>query len=153
MKRKTPAILFACLISLWGVNTSRADSSDFGVAVFDLFVARPVGFATTVVGSAVFVTALPLAAATGSTGETARTLVVAPGKYTFVRPIGEFKGFTSHDGDTASNNRRNHPSAAGKIRPTGRSSGQKLAKQSSVNRTCLAKKDPPPGQENPSRLD
>ena len=153
MKRKLSAVLFACLFSLWGVNTSRADNSDFGIALFDLFVARPLGVATTVVGSAVFVTALPLAAVTGSTRETAHTLVVAPGKFTFVRPIGEFTDFSSHADDTASNNRRNHQLATGKIRSTGRTSDQKLAKQSPSNRTCLAKKDPPPGRGNPSLLD
>jgi hypothetical protein len=38
----------------------------------------------------VFVVALPFAAASGSVKETADTLVVAPAKATFTRPLGDF---------------------------------------------------------------
>jgi len=43
-----------------------------------------------VLGSAVFVVALPVAAISGSVGRTADTLVVGPAQATFTRPLGDF---------------------------------------------------------------
>jgi hypothetical protein len=154
MKRKLSAVLFVCLMSLGGVNTSQAAASDYGVSVFDLFVARPLGLAATAAGSAFFVVAWPFAAATSTVDETANTLVVTPGKFTFVRPVGDFTSHTSdQSSDTAASLRRNSSMARGKTQPTGRSSDQKIAKQKPENRTRLAMKDLPPGQRNPSRQD
>jgi hypothetical protein len=56
----------------------------------DAVIMRPALFATTVAGSAIFVVALPIAAISGSIKSTARALVVAPGKATFTRPLGDF---------------------------------------------------------------
>jgi hypothetical protein len=150
MKRKLSAVLFVCLISLWGVNASQAAASDYGVSILDLFVARPLGLAATAAGSGLFVVAWPFAAATSTVNETANTLVVTPAKFTFVRPVGDF---TNSVTDTASNLRRNSSLATGKSRPTGRSSDQKLARQKLEKPSRLAMKDLPPGQRNPSRQD
>ena len=54
----------------------------------DLVVARPLGMVITVVGTAAFVVTLPFSAAGGNVKESARVLVVAPAKETFVRCLG-----------------------------------------------------------------
>jgi hypothetical protein len=54
-------------------------------------VGRPACFVATVVGSAIFVVALPFAAMSKSTKKTADALVVKPAKATFSRPLGEFE--------------------------------------------------------------
>jgi hypothetical protein len=56
----------------------------------DILITRPVSLVATVVGTAVFIVALPIAITSGSVGTTAQALVAAPFKYTFVRPIGDF---------------------------------------------------------------
>ena len=55
---------------------------------FDLILLRPLGLVATVVGTAVFIVSIPFSALGGNTGEAAKALVVAPAKYTFVRPLG-----------------------------------------------------------------
>jgi hypothetical protein len=55
----------------------------------DLVFARPIGLIGTVLGSAVFVVSLPLTLLGGNVGEAAKALVIAPAKFTFVRPLGE----------------------------------------------------------------
>jgi len=56
----------------------------------DVLIVRPAGLAATVLGTALFIVALPFAIPSGSVGATACALVVTPYKYTFVRPIGDF---------------------------------------------------------------
>lgn len=58
----------------------------------DALVARPVGFAATVLGAAIFVVALPVAAISGDVKETGRALVGAPARWTFDRPLGQMSG-------------------------------------------------------------
>jgi hypothetical protein len=50
---------------------------------------RPVGFAATVLGSAIFVVSLPVTATSGSIKSAAEALVLRPARYTFVRPLGD----------------------------------------------------------------
>jgi hypothetical protein len=54
----------------------------------DVLLLRPAGFLATVLGSIVFVIALPISLPTRSVDYVAEKLVVAPAKYTFVRPLG-----------------------------------------------------------------
>jgi hypothetical protein len=61
-----------------------------GEIIFDSLVVRPVGLVGTVAGTAVFLVSLPFSALGGNVGEVANQMVVAPARYTFVRPIGEF---------------------------------------------------------------
>ena len=61
-----------------------------GDMLIDLIVMRPLGLATTVVGSAVFVLGLPFTLPSGSVSESACELVKRPAAYTFARPLGEF---------------------------------------------------------------
>lgn len=56
--------------------------------VGDLLIARPLGAALTVIGTAAFVVSLPFSALGGNVGEAADALVVAPAKLTFARCLG-----------------------------------------------------------------
>ncbi len=57
--------------------------------VADAVVVRPACFVATVLGAAVFVVSLPVAATSKSVKKTAHTLVVKPAKATFTRPLGD----------------------------------------------------------------
>ncbi len=54
----------------------------------DLFLMRPIGIVQTVLGSAVYVVALPFTLASGGATEAGEVLVVRPAMYTFVRCLG-----------------------------------------------------------------
>lgn len=56
--------------------------------VADLFIARPLLIAATVVGAGLFVVALPFTATGGGIGATGKALVVDPGAAAFVRCLG-----------------------------------------------------------------
>ena len=70
-------------------TTATRDRSAGGMTV-DLLMVRPVGIASVVLGSAVFVVALPFSLLGGNTGESAKKLIAEPAKFTFVRPLGDF---------------------------------------------------------------
>ncbi|HEX3890047.1 MAG TPA: hypothetical protein VHX90_04265 [Verrucomicrobiae bacterium] len=90
MKKNLLTVLCVCLVSLGSINTSRASDDHALNAVADVTLVRPGCFLATVIGSVVFVVALPFAAASGSVKETAHTLVVQPAQATFTRPVGDF---------------------------------------------------------------
>lgn len=56
----------------------------------DLVLVRPVGIVATLVGSVVFVVALPFTLISGDTQHSLDKLIKEPGKYTFNRPLGYF---------------------------------------------------------------
>lgn len=69
----------------------RASGSPSAAAMgFDLLMARPAGFVSTVLGGGLFVVSLPFSAAGGNVGAAADRLVTEPAKFTFVRPLGAF---------------------------------------------------------------
>jgi hypothetical protein len=60
--------------------------------VVDLVVARPAGIAATAVGCVVYVAALPFTVwSRERLNNAGKHLVVVPGEYTFVRPLGDFQ--------------------------------------------------------------
>jgi hypothetical protein len=59
---------------------------------FDALVVRPLSFAGTVLGSALFVVSLPFSALGGNVDGAGHRLVVEPGEFTFERPLGDFSG-------------------------------------------------------------
>jgi hypothetical protein len=59
------------------------------VKVADAVLVRPICFASTVVGSTLFVLGLPISAALKQTKPAADALVVRPAKATFKRPLGD----------------------------------------------------------------
>jgi hypothetical protein len=89
MKTKFLLILCAIMIGMGNISLSRAEDNSIAT-VTDVVLVRPGCFVATVVGSVVFVLALPFAAASHSVGETADTLVLVPWHATVTRPIGDF---------------------------------------------------------------
>jgi len=57
----------------------------------DIIVVRPLSLAGTVLGTAIYIVALPFNALTLNFKEPARRLILEPAKYTFVRPLGELE--------------------------------------------------------------
>jgi len=81
-----------CLVAVTLCSVSRAPALDNGgplATAADAIVVRPACLVATVVGSAVFVVALPWAAASKSIKKTADTFVVKPANATFTRPLGD----------------------------------------------------------------
>ena len=98
MKPKLLITVICVLALLLSTSTPAFASGDTDAAsvVVDVVVARPTTFALTLIGSVLFVVSLPVAATSGCLDKVAKTLVVAPAKDTFVRPIGDFKEFLDY---------------------------------------------------------
>ena len=91
MKKKFTTILCTAAIGLaTSTPTFASNDPDPTVVCADAVVMRPLLFAATVAGSAVFVVCLPFAALSKSVKSTAHALVVAPAQATFTRPLGDF---------------------------------------------------------------
>ena len=90
MKNKILFLLCLLAFSFGGINISRASGDNSLEIVGDLTLVRPGCFAATLVGSVIFVVALPFAAMSGSVHDTADTLVIHPAEATFTRPLGDF---------------------------------------------------------------
>jgi len=89
MKRALTIIvifLFAFTSTLSFAETDNKDQAMIG----DTFIMRPLGIVSTVIGAVVFVVALPYSITGGNVRESGRTLVGAPAKFTFARPVGDF---------------------------------------------------------------
>jgi hypothetical protein len=90
-RMKKIIIILALCCFLLNANAAYAAFDDAFIVIGDLVVARPLGLVATVAGSAVFVVSLPFALTSGSVNKTANTLVGAPFRFTFERPLGDFK--------------------------------------------------------------
>lgn len=71
-----------------GFKESPPSEPSASVVAADALIARPIGLGVTLAGTAVFVVILPFSISSGSTREAAQGLIVKPGGYTFVRPLG-----------------------------------------------------------------
>jgi hypothetical protein len=100
MKRKlipTVTCVLALLVNRPAPAVASPDwDRDAISAVVDVTVARPFTFAVTALGSVVLVVSLPVAIPTKSVKKMAHTLVVAPAKDTFTRPVGQFDDFWNY---------------------------------------------------------
>ncbi|HOX57649.1 MAG TPA: hypothetical protein P5205_12975 [Candidatus Paceibacterota bacterium] len=88
-----------CVLALLASTTTpsfASNDSDATSVVVDVAVARPVTLAMTIVGSALFVVSLPVALTSGSVDKTAQTLVAAPARDTFKRPLGDLQDFLQY---------------------------------------------------------
>lgn len=90
MKNKFLIILCLLTFGIGSVNNAQAAVDNSLEIVGDLAIVRPGCLAVTVVGSAIFVVALPFAAMSGSVRDTADSLVIRPAEATFTRPLGDF---------------------------------------------------------------
>ena len=66
----------------------QAEEMDGAAVMGDLFLARPLGVAATVLGAGVSIVALPFAIPSGSTKLVFKRLVADPFKFTFCRHLG-----------------------------------------------------------------
>ena len=90
MKAKLLITICVVAVSLGSVASSSATENSGPLEVTaDALVVRPACLVATVIGSAVFVVALPVAAISKSVKKTANTLVVKPASATFIRPLGD----------------------------------------------------------------
>jgi hypothetical protein len=103
LKKYFVSALAAVFICLWGIPgeagdigysfrpskyTLKADALPrSGIVLFDAVVGRPLGLATTIAGTGIYIATLPMTLPTGSARETGRELVKRPAGWTFVRPI------------------------------------------------------------------
>jgi len=90
-------ILFISFVLILTSTPVFAADNDGFVVVADAVIARPVGLVSLVVGTAFFIVAFPFAATSGSLGTTADTLVGEPFRFTFTRPLGDFRGMSDRD--------------------------------------------------------
>ena len=91
MKTKYITIICTAAITLaTATPTLASPQRDPEVVCADALIMRPALFAATVVGTAAFVVALPVALLSKSVKSTAHALVVAPAEATFTRPLGDF---------------------------------------------------------------
>jgi phosphate/sulfate permease len=89
--KKITAILLTVSIVLMSSMAFAAGSDDSSDVITDIIFLRPIGFVSTVLGTALYVIALPTAAATDSVDHVRETLVTKPYNYTFKRPVGEIE--------------------------------------------------------------
>jgi hypothetical protein len=90
-RMKKIVVLLTLCGFLLNANAAFAAFDDALIVIGDLAIARPLGIVSTVAGSAVFVVALPFALTSGSVKNTADILVGEPFRFTFTRPLGDFK--------------------------------------------------------------
>ena len=102
MKIYRKGLWFGALVLALVMGSVQASDSSFSSSkrdlhsagdnvVLDALVLRPIGLATTVAGSAVYVISLPFSLLGGNEEQARESLVVAPARYTFKRPLGEPK--------------------------------------------------------------
>ena len=100
MKTKLIAIVCAAAVASIGQTAAYAKTeSDPAAVAADALVARPLCLVATIVGSAIFVVSLPVAATSKSIDSTAEALVLKPYRATFARPLGDF----DYSSDTSAN--------------------------------------------------
>ncbi len=75
--------------ALAGGQTSDEENGG-ALMVADLLLVRPLGIVATVLGTAVFIVALPFAAIAGNAEKASQKLVKKPAAFTFTRRLGEF---------------------------------------------------------------
>ena len=89
MKTKFVSALLIVVICTFCATPARAvDDLDM---VGDIVLVRPACLVATVIGSAIFVISLPIAATSRSIRKSAHTFVVRPARATFTRPLGNME--------------------------------------------------------------
>jgi hypothetical protein len=89
MKKKLIAFL-VMLALIAGATPTLANEPTDAYIIPDVLLARPLGLAAIVLGSVIFVIALPVSIPSGSVKKVGQRLVSDPVEFTFVRPVGDF---------------------------------------------------------------
>lgn len=100
----TKAVAVLAMVTLMGATfpCSASEGKPGGLEVAaDALVVRPLSLASTVIGSALFVVALPVAAISKSVRPTADALVNRPAWNTFSRPLGDLDAMADGPGTEA----------------------------------------------------
>ena len=69
----------------------QVESPSAGAMAVDAVLVRPLSLAATVLGTGLFLVALPFSLSGANTGKADKRLVVEPLRYTFQRPLGDFQ--------------------------------------------------------------
>jgi len=86
--RKIVVVLFVAIALIAASGSAfGGDAEDIPA---DVLIVRPVTLVGTLLGTALFVVALPFSIPSGSVKMTAKKLIVEPFKFTFTRPLGKF---------------------------------------------------------------
>ena len=82
-------LLLSSAPPLWAQQRQYSEFSEDGVPLLaDVFLVRPLGLVSMILGGALYVITYPLAAMTGTVDQTAEQLVMEPTRFTFERPVG-----------------------------------------------------------------
>ncbi len=88
---KKALIIIATVLLVFTATLSFAATDNQDAAMIgDILILRPVGLLATVLGALVQGIGLPVSLAGGNAKEAGDALVVAPAKFTFARPVGDF---------------------------------------------------------------
>ena len=99
---KTRILTICCILAILLAQVPQSQAAEDGsieAIAADILVVRPACFAMTVIGSALFLVALPVTAISKSTRQTAKALVERPAQATFTRPLGDMTALESLGGD------------------------------------------------------
>lgn len=83
-------VITAVASSSFAQATIKDDEISTENMVADALIVRPLGIIATLLGAGLFVISLPFSALGKNVKEAGDKLVVAPAKFTFTRPLGEF---------------------------------------------------------------
>lgn len=83
-------VSFATEAMAGGIGFKEKEKRNAGQIAYDIVIIRPAGFLATVMGTTIFLVALPFAAISGNVEEVGRKTVKEPFLYTFNRPVGYF---------------------------------------------------------------
>jgi hypothetical protein len=90
MKRVRRGIVALLVVSMIAITVcplaqAQQDPTTDELNMLDLFVARPIGVASGIVGTALFVVALPFTIPAGGVNKAAKMLIVEPFRFSFTR--------------------------------------------------------------------
>ncbi len=88
MKKALIIIATVLLVFTATLSFAATDNNDAAM-IGDILILRPVGLLATAVGAIVQGIGLPVSLLGGNAKEAGDALVVAPAKFTFVRPVGD----------------------------------------------------------------
>ena len=84
-------ILLSCAVIFTPALTLAFDTDETEAIAADTLLMRPIGLASLVVGTSLFIVSFPFSVLGHNVHETQKVLVEDPFNYTFKRPVGDFE--------------------------------------------------------------